>query len=172
MHEGRPGWLTQLLSLLSTSVTLQRSLLLLLFHHLHLEDLTQEQVCYVYLVLEVPLTLEKCLKIRRSGILIAKLLLIYKHAILVSQLSFHPLLFEVTPFLSNLFHAFHCLDQYPDTFQLKIDGIVLCELSKIEGLFLPVLEATQPNETPLPPTAYYLHNLPLDTPAALYSVCW
>ncbi|XP_050688141.1 uncharacterized protein LOC126981284 [Eriocheir sinensis] len=97
VEEEKPQFLTQLLSLLSTSGTLQRSLLLLFFHHFSLENLTQEQ--------------------------------------------------------------------------LRTNGIVLCELSKIEGLFLPVVEATQPNQAPTPLTAYYLRNLPLDTPAALHNVC-
>lgn len=58
MKEGRPGWLRELLSLLSASVTLQRSLLLLLLHHLSLETLTQEEVCYMYQVFKLSLTLE------------------------------------------------------------------------------------------------------------------
>lgn len=64
------------------------------------------------------------------------------------------------------------LDYFLETFQLRTNGIVLCELSKIEGLFLPVVEATQPNQVPMPLTAFYLHNLPLDTPASLHNVCW
>ena len=41
----RPEWFSQLLSFLSSSVTLQRSLSILLHHHLSLTDITKQQVC-------------------------------------------------------------------------------------------------------------------------------
>lgn len=96
-RELRPEWLSQLLSLLSSSVTLQRSLSVLLHRHLSLLDITKEQ--------------------------------------------------------------------------LRIDGIILYELSKIEGLFLPVVEATQPTQDPSPPTGHYLNCIPLDIPENLHHAC-
>lgn len=50
IQEEKPQFLSQLLSLLSSSGTLQRSLLLLVFHYLSLDNLTQEQVGDIYLV--------------------------------------------------------------------------------------------------------------------------
>ncbi|XP_045112263.1 uncharacterized protein LOC123505167 [Portunus trituberculatus] len=95
--EVRPEWFSQLLSLLSSSVTVQRSLSVLLHRHLSLQDITKGQ--------------------------------------------------------------------------LRTDGIILYELSKIEGLFLPVVEASQPTQDPCPLTAHYLNSLPLDTSQNLHHAC-